>query len=343
MRTMSTVLGFIFLSSTLIFAQEENKLPFDISGFVDGYYMYNFNEQGYATSFTEAHNSFSLGMANLVLSKEGKVGFVADLAVGPRALAANGVFDDPTLSVIKQLYVTYSPSDAVTFTFGNFSTFVGYELIDSPANINYSTSYLFSNGPFYHTGLKADFVLSENFGAMIGVFNDTDGKFDEVAGKHLGAQLSAEAGGLSAYLNFITGTEAIIDEEKLNEYEIDLTATYEFSDKFMLGLNAANYATGLDGENQGGFAGAALYATIGLSETAVLGLRAEQFIPTDGDKNTDDTGITALTASGNISVGNLTFIPEFRIDFSSDAIFTDADGAASDVQAGLILAAVYSF
>ncbi len=343
MKTMFNTLSFLLVSCTLIFAQEGNKLPFEISGFVDGYYQYNFNEQGFATSFTDAHNSFTLGMANVVLSKEGKVGFVADLAVGPRALAANGAFEDPTLSVIKQLYVTYSPSDAVTFTFGNFSTFVGYELIDSPGNVNYSTSYLFSNGPFYHTGLKADFALGENFGAMLGVFNDTDAKFDEVGGKHFGAQLSAEVGGLSAYLNFITGVEEKIDEENLNEYEIDLTATYEFSDKFMLGLNAANYATGLDGENMGGFAGAALYATIGLSETAAIGLRAEQFVPTDGDKATDDIGVTALTASGNISVGNLMFIPEFRVDLASDDLFLDAEGTAKDMQAGFILAAVYSF
>ena len=64
------------------------------------------------------------------------------------------------LSAIKQLFITYSPVEKLTFTLGNFGTHVGYEVIDAPANVNYSTSYMFSNGPFYHTGLKADYAIT---------------------------------------------------------------------------------------------------------------------------------------------------------------------------------------
>jgi hypothetical protein len=49
---------------------------------------------------------------------------------------------------------------------GNFSTHVGYELIDSKNNINYTVSYMFSNGPFFHTGVKANYALSDKFGFM---------------------------------------------------------------------------------------------------------------------------------------------------------------------------------
>ncbi|MCB0588254.1 MAG: outer membrane beta-barrel protein, partial [Phaeodactylibacter sp.] len=184
--------------------EEESKLPFEVSGFVDVYYGHSFTGNPLPTSFTETDNSFSLGMANLVFSREGKVGFVADLAVGPRAEVANG-FNGTTLSAIKQLYVTYSPADWVTLTLGNFGTHVGYEIIDAPGNINYSTSYMFSNGPFYHTGLKADFALSENFGAMIGLFDDTDSKIDFTPGKHVGAQLSYSTDAVGIYLNYIGG------------------------------------------------------------------------------------------------------------------------------------------
>jgi len=118
---------------------EQAELPFDISGFVDVYYAYSGADTPLPTSFTETVNSFSLGMANVLLSREGKVGFVADLAVGPRAEVANG-FAGTTLAAIKQLYITYSPSDWLTFTAGNYGTHVGYEVIDAPANINYSTS-----------------------------------------------------------------------------------------------------------------------------------------------------------------------------------------------------------
>lgn len=325
--------------------QDEEDDALQISGFVDGYFLASPKGVGFETSFTSVPNAFTLGMANVVFSKNvGKVGFVADLAFGPRAEEANGTEEGITTAGIKQLFMTYAPSDNVTFTFGNFSTFVGYELIDSPGNVNYSTSYLFSNGPFYHTGLKADFALGENFGAMLGIFNDTDSKFDLTGGKHFGAQLSATAGSLSAYLNFIYGEE----EERgaaddLNEYEIDLTATLDVSESFMLGLNVANYDTFAGGTSEGGFFGTALYATITASETFALGLRGEYFAPNGGDDATDDPSIIALTASGNITIGDLRLIPEFRVDLGSEDIFTDDEGAPFGTLPAFILAAVYSF
>ena len=329
-------------------AEKEDE-GLQISGFVDGYYMFNFNGNGatnFPTSFTEVSNTFTLGMANVVFAKESdKIGFVADLAFGPRAEAANGTGEGILTAAIKQLYMTYSPSDAVTFTFGNFSTFVGYELIDSPGNVNYSTSYLFSNGPFYHTGVKADIGLGENMGLMVGIMNDTDSKFDFIGGKHIGAQLSGSWGGFSGYLNFIAGKEEERGENDLNEMEIDFTGTYELSDKFMLGLNVANYSTSMDGTSEGGFFGTALYATITTSETFALGLRGEYFAVDLGEGITDEPSILALTASGNITIGDLRLIPEIRVDLGdeSDALFFDDEGAAVGSLPAFILAAVYSF
>lgn len=343
--------------------KEEEEGGFDLTGMVDAYYQANLSSDAnddplaFPTSFTGQTNQFAIGQVSLMAAKEmGKVSFVGQVGFGPRAVAANsdsngdlflGVGDN-FASTIQQLFVTYSPSDAVTFTLGNFGTFVGYEVIDAAANVNYSTSYLFSNGPFYHTGVKADFALGENFGAMVGVFNDTDSKFDAISGKHYGAQLSGSFGGLSAYLNFITGKEAEGEDrdgsdDDLFESQIDLTATYEVSESFMLGLNASNYSTSLDGDAMGGFFGTALYSTIGLSEGFDLGLRAEYFSGTaaEGDES-DQPSVMAITASGNFTIGDLRIIPEFRLDTGSNG-FTFGEEADDDSAAAFILAAVYSF
>ncbi|MEL6274453.1 MAG: porin [Bacteroidota bacterium] len=200
-------------AATIVDGEEEDEEKgFELTGFVDAYYQAGLTESSEAeepiafpTSFTDQTNQFAIGMVNLMATKEmGKVSFVGQVGFGPRAVAANsdsnddGSFGDNFASTIQQLYVSYSPSDAVTFTLGNFGTFVGYEVIDAPANVNYSTSYLFSNGPFYHTGAKVDFAISDGFGAMIGVFNDNDSKIDAIDGKHIGGQLSFETGGLAA-------------------------------------------------------------------------------------------------------------------------------------------------
>lgn len=327
-------------------AEETAATPFEISGFIDGYYQHSFDKSPFPTSFTPDLQSFALGMANVVFSKEGKVGFVADLAFGPRAEAANG-YAGTSLSLIKQLYVTYSPTSSLTLTLGNFSTHVGYELIDSPANINYSTSYMFSNGPFFHTGLKANLSMGENFGLMLGVFNDTDTKIDEVAGKHVGAQLSYSAGKLGAYLNYIGGrvAEETDFSPEVIGHQVDLTATFQATDALGLGLNATvktlNPATG----SSQNWSGAALYANYAFSDLFTLGFRGE-FI---GDKDGLITGIaddniTALTLSGNFHIGPLTIIPELRVDSAKqDATFTSLDEKGLKSTSGAILAVVYSF
>ena len=60
------------------------------------------------------------------------------------------------------------------FTFGSWATHVGYELVDAYLNRNYSMSYMFSYGPFFHTGLKADISLGGKSAFMVGVTNPTD-------------------------------------------------------------------------------------------------------------------------------------------------------------------------
>lgn len=340
--------------------EEEEDDALKISGFVDAYYQANFSssENGdlplvFPTSFTGQANEFGIGMVNLLVEKSmGKVGFVGQVGFGPRAIDANG-----DVATVQQLFVTYAPSDVVTFTLGNFGTFVGYEVIDAPVNVNYSTSYLFSNGPFFHTGLKADFALGENFGLMVGAFNDTDTKVDVVPGLHYGAQLSASAGGLSAYLNFLAGTsdegDVSDDNDDVNDFQVDLVATYEVNDKLMFGLNVSDKASTVDGdETGGGFSGAALYSTIGLSDDLSLGFRGEYFAGKLNENATGDApSVTSFTVSGNFTVGDLRFIPEVRFDSGSNgATFLPGEfnelyipSANDDAVATFILAAVYSF
>ena len=84
-----------------------------------------------------------------------------------------------------------------------FNTYLGYEVISPVGNFNYSTSYMFSYGPFSHTGLKADFVLNEKWSAMLAVMNPTDFTEENPYDTYiLGAQLGYSEDSGSAYLNF---------------------------------------------------------------------------------------------------------------------------------------------
>jgi Putative beta-barrel porin-2, OmpL-like. bbp2 len=328
-------------------APEEPKL--NVSGAVDAYYQYNFSKSPVSTSFTGAHNSFALGMAQLTFSKEtGKVGFVADLSFGPRAEAGNYGFYGASVTdqLIKQLYVTYKPTDKLKFTLGNFGTFIGYEVIDAPLNFNYSTSYMFSYGPFYHTGLKAEYALTDNLTAMVGTFNDTDSKFDVNGPKHVGAQLAYVKGDFKGYLNYLGGKQGD-DTTGFKVNQIDFVGIYQLG-KLALALNLTNQmrSYSLRDENAA-WMGGALYANYAITDGFLLGARAEYLSDKEHTilgEGGDGTNVTEFTLSANIKLpGGLTLIPEFRLDNASTALFQDKDGKPSKQTAGVLLAAVYKF
>ena len=167
-------------------AQTDSTSPapaLSITGSADLYYRYDFAKKGNSfTSFTNSHNRFELGMATVKLEhKTAKLDMVADLGFGRRAREFsytddNGNGRDVVFSAIKQLYISYAPASWVKFTAGTWATHVGYELVDAYANRNYSMSYMFTNGPFSHTGFKVDLTKGKS-GFMLGIANPTDYKY----------------------------------------------------------------------------------------------------------------------------------------------------------------------
>jgi hypothetical protein len=289
-------------------------------------------------------------MASVKLEhKTSKVDMVADLGFGKRAQEFSYT-DDGILQAVKQLYVSYSPSTLVKFTFGEWATHVGYELVDPQLNRNYSMSYMFTNGPFLHTGLKADFTLGKS-GLMVGVANPTDFKYvpeGVINKKFLLAQYSYTGSDLfKVYLNYVGGKG--IDTSKTNQFDVVITS--KLSDKFSLGYNGTvnaiqtwNGDKNVDGKS---WWGSAVYLNLDPSSKFGLTLRSEYFsdkhqlkIPTS---SLDGCKIFANTLSANFRIDNLTIIPEFRIDNSSEEIFTKKDGVPTKTAANVLLAAVYSF
>lgn len=170
------------------------------SGSADVYTRYNLNNPAAPvynnlTSFTNSNNSFELGMASLRADHSfGKAAITADLGFGKRV--EDFSYNDTagvrgfSLSNIKQLYLSYAISDKLKFTMGKWATHVGYELVDAYLNRNYSMSYMFSKGPFFHTGLKADISLGGKSAFMVGLANPTDYSTTTSSSKFAIAQFS---------------------------------------------------------------------------------------------------------------------------------------------------------
>ncbi|PTQ94030.1 putative OmpL-like beta-barrel porin-2 [Mucilaginibacter yixingensis] len=319
--------------------------PLAISGSVDTYYKYDFSgHKNIPTSFASDQNSISIGMIDLGLKKKvGKASFVGELSFGPRGQeqslpdAATGTLPTGVSSYhIQNLYVSYDVTDKFNLTAGYMSTFIGYEVISPVGNFNYSTSYLFTNGPFQNAGFKATYAFSDKVSLMAGIFNDGWNTYTSTYDvSTFGAQLMvAPVKGWTAYLNLATGS--------VSGTIFDLTTNYQITDAFKLGLNGATFSKP---HNGGGYDGVALYPQLAVSSAVTFGLRGEYF-ETKAFGTTPKMHVTAFTATANIKGGPLTFIPEVRLDSfgnKSYSSFTDSKGAVTKDASQFSLAAVYAF
>ncbi|MCE7068459.1 porin [Dyadobacter sp. CY326] len=367
--------------------EEEAKGAFAFSGYLDSYYMANFNKpasrsnlgaRGTARVFDRKSGQFSLGLVQAkVAYTNAKSEAVVDLTFGPNADYGNyGNLLSPldgtktsTALAIKQAYFTYKFTDKFSMTAGQFGTHIGYEVIDAPANFNYSLSNLFNNGPFYHAGLKATYAFSDRASLMVGVVNNVDALGDNNRAKGIISQLYFKpVENWNVYLNYIGSNEANTDtlgKQPEGLYQVfDLTTSFQITEKFLLGLNAAYGSQKGDYQGYGGpvdtesWGGVAVYANTAITDNFGIGARYEYFNNDNGVRGLLTaaglgTSVNSVTLTGNISLadGHILVKPEFRLDAYPKVNgatelqqFEDSDGEfTKNSQTTFGLAFIYKF
>lgn len=334
MKKLITIMSLAIVGSS--FAQEEPT--FTVSGSVDAYWRANLsapNDEDHIAPPSAFVNDpgFALGMANVTFSYEGeKVGFVADMAYGPRATdgislgTPEGVSND---GVINEMYMYWKPSASTTFYMGRFNTWMGIEKFSPVDNFNYSMSHTFTFMPRNFNGLAANFDLGNDFMLGAGVMNPVDITDSNYTGDY------SVAAGLTkgnTTLSFVSSQDAT---------NIDFVTSFDITDTFDMAVNIhkADYEdTNFPGPGNG-FTSVSLYPQFESSEDWTWGMRLE-YIAFD-DFVVDNVITPTLTA--NYSVGSLTIKPELRLDIADEDIFIDNDGDASGNLSSFVLGAVYSF
>ena len=323
---MKKIFTLLLASFTFFASAQEEEPTLSISGTVDAYYQTYITSPddlgtAFGTSFAD-ETGFALGMANLVASYDlESTGVVADVVFGPRGDSAVGGYN------LNQLYAYWNVSEGTTLTMGRFNTYLGYEVISPAGNFNYSTSYMFSSGPFSMVGLKGDFTLGET-SLMLAIMNPTDVNNNTTGGYALGAQFGYAGQFLNLYY----------DNDEVLGFEVDYTGGFDVDDELFIGINAAYQVS-----NDAGFYGVALYPQYTVSDSFAVGLRGELFGLHD-DSDDDLPSVFSTTLTGSYTVENLTIKPEIRLDSWSELEpYTDNDGLATDSLAAFTIAAIYSF
>ncbi len=337
------------------FAQTEPSEPkksnFSFSGSVDGYFRADLNQNvlNNRTSFTNSTGKIALGMVSTKVDYSNKkISFTADLGAGKR-MKEFAYNDQGVFSFVKQLYASYAATDWLKFTAGTWATHVGYELLDPAGNKNYSMSYLFSYGPFLHTGVKSEFSFGKS-GIMLGVANPTDYRSAPTPNKKaLLFQFSQEiTENIKVYLNY-AGGQRPSDLAKTRQFDLVMTA--KISEKLSTGLNTT--ITGVKTLQNGNYTdadtwgGVATYINYAPAEKFGINLRTEVFndkkqLAALGTANYG-ASIFANTLSANFPVGPVTMIPEIRIESATNKIYATKLGSEKATTTSLLIGAYYAF
>jgi hypothetical protein len=301
--------------------------------------------------FESANNQFSLGLVQTKFemgNEDWQV--VADLIHGPNAELTNfnnirAATSSTTSTAIKQAYVAFVPISSVAalktlkVTAGQFSTHIGYEVVESYQNPNYMLGNLFGYGPFYHTGAKVDYsIMDGKFGVMAGAVNGWDLQADNNADKTVIGQISAKPiSGLSIFLNYAGGNESSKYSTTVSNvggmrHIGDLVVQYQVMKALKVGLNvvAGHNRTNRDAQAQQ-WGGAALYLTYAFNDIISLSWRTDYFEDKQyargllGQTGATTNGMTVIgnTLTGNISLygGHILVRPEVKYDIADKLVY----------------------
>jgi hypothetical protein len=230
-----------------------------LSGYVDTSYTEQFGGRGDAFGGTQAldrqfdvHNdNFNLNAVKIALEKalpdknEWAAGFRIDTMYGEDASILSAT--DPGLGASSEFYLEQALvkfripiGNGLDIYMGKFTTFLGYEVIESPANLNFSRGLLFTNAiPLTHTGIYADYKFNSTFEAKLGI---VDGWNSSVSSPNNGGTVDAQD-------DYPFGGKALTGQLNINAPGGNANITQSFI--YSPGGEPSNGAAGFGGADNG--------------------------------------------------------------------------------------------
>ncbi len=328
---------------------------------------YTINLRGKATAGTnelrvyDVDRGYTFDVAEVSVKKEPSdrypIGFGLVLAGGEDVQLNHsiGIFreaDDAATDTekvdLQEAYLSYKvPVGAgLTLKGGKFVSPFGYEVVESPNNLNFSRGFLFAFAtPLTHVGLLGSYPVTEALtltaGPVLG-WDVATGRNEAPSGLAQVAFTGVEE--LSASVGFIVGPEKTGDRRNLRGL-LDLVVSYTGIKDVTLALEA-DYGHEADAAPSGrdadwwGVAGYAAYDWTPALRTAV---RLEYFRDADGVRTGFASGIDVFGATATLQykiwrglVGRL----EYRHDEADKKVFS---GGTSKSQDTLSVSLYYSF
>jgi len=307
-----------------------------LSGFVDTSYEFSFNHLsvgGHATNvgnpvrvFDNKGNSFYLNAVQLNLEKLATekmiVGYHIELAAGHDPF----VYDGNTVSLQEGWIQILAPiGTGLDIRVGKQATLVGYEVIESKDDLNFSRSILYGQAEnFTNTGIRMTYNVTPMFWAVLGFNNglnlgltSPDGTFaDQNHGKTVEMQFGAKPiKDLLVTATMLVGTEDTISASTKDKYYIfDIVAAWTM-DKLTVAMNIdidsiQGVATDVGAARRGPREGVAVYGKYQVTDMFASVIRAEYY--SDGEGATFGPAVAGDTGTG-ARIFEFTLTEEFKV------------------------------
>jgi hypothetical protein len=330
----------------------------DVSGFVDGYYGYNFNQPHSLVtpyrSFEGPTNQFSLNMIELIFDRpadanKGRLGYRLAFGYGNAMNAVNAA--DPGglgfAQYLKEGYLSYlAPvGKGLQVDFGKFVTPHGAEVIESKDNWNYTRGILFGYAiPFYHFGVRTKYTFNDKVWMAGYLVNGWNNIVDNNSGKTYGASIGwSPSSKFSLVQNYMAGPEMTgtnSNWRQLSDTVVTLSPTSRLS--FMLNYD---YGRGdrvaglLNPVNWQGWAGYVRYA---MTDHNAFAARYEWYDDPEGFTTGVAQQLKEFTTTYEHRIGSgFSTKLEFRRDYSNQPTFVKGSvpaAAQNTMAAGLVYA-----
>ena len=366
-----------YLEEIMLFSYVENSWVFNLGKTGRG----DVNE----LRFYDHDNNYTFNAAEISVKKDPSeryrlgYGVVVTGGVDSQKNHALGIFRDrddqgplfrntPQVDLV-EAYASYLVplGHGLTLKAGKWGTLIGYEVYESPKNLNFSRSFLYTLGtPYTHTGLLATYPVTPWFSVTAGFTNGWDNA-DNNNGylRPIGAFAFTPSDTLSAIVSYLFGPEQNRDQMRRNDvnkrWVVDTTVVYTGIDRVTLAVNfdfageendPALVAIGRQQANSswGGIAGYAGYDWTKALRTVLRleyfadpqGVRSSETVPVGKQVNLWETTATAEYKIWRGLVGRL----EYRHDEADRKAFSlrgNPPTPTSSAQNTITVALSYSF
>lgn len=332
-----------FWQEVKFFSYLENSYTFNLTGAGKGgtnelrFYDY---DEGYTFNMAE----FSVKKD---LSEKYPFGFglVGTAGVDSQKNHSLGIFRDESDTFpfrntnkfdIQEAYVSAQIplGSGLTLKGGKWVTLLGYEVIESPNNLNFSRGYLFGLAiPLTHTGVIGSYTFTDWFSAQAGVILGWDNSQDNNDSPSFTGQFGfTPLKDFTLSLNWVAGPEQN-DNNANNRYVLDFVFNYTGIKNLTLGLNIdyghedheaflSGLGTGRDTDAT--WWGVAAYVAYDWTDKLRTSLRQEYFKDADGARTGFGSALTlsSTTATAQYKIWKgLVGRVEYRHDWADEKAF----------------------